>query len=144
MLQHFRLFLKDKHGEGYIDVLIQFAIIMSLIFCFVSLWKPYIYKQNMDYMAKTLIRSVEANGKIDSETSALASELKATMGINPNIKWEADFISGTNKIQLRKKFKLLVTDTLTIKLFEPTFGNPIQIQIPIKKEFIGISQVYWK
>lgn len=134
----------NKSAEAFVEVLIQFAIAMSLIFCFITLWKPFIYKQNIDYMAKTLVRAVEANGRIDSEITALSNELKAEMGVTPTITWSAPYISGTNKIQLRKKFTLTVKDTIQIKLIEPTFGSPLVINIPIEKNFIGISQVYWK
>lgn len=133
-----------KRSEAFLDVLFQFAIAMSLIFCFTALWKPFIYKQNTDYMAKTLVRAVEANGRIDGEITAFANELKSEMGVNPTITWNASYISGTNKIQLRQKFTLTVRDSVDIKLIEPTFGSPLVISIPIEKKFTGISQVYWK
>ena len=139
-----KLKFRRKRSEAFLDVLFQFAVAMSLIFCFVALWKPFIYKQNMDYMAKTLVRAVEANGRIDSNITALANELKSEMGVNPTIPWNAAYISGTNKIQLRQKFTLTVHDTIDIKLIEPTFTSPLVISIPIEKKFIGISQVYWK
>ena len=60
-----KLKFRRKRSEAFLDVLFQFAVAMSLIFCFVALWKPFIYKQNMDYMAKTLVRAVEANGRIE-------------------------------------------------------------------------------
>ncbi len=102
-----KLKCRRKQSEAFLDVLFQFAVAMSLIFCFVALWKPFIYKQNMDYMAKTLVRAVEANGRIDGNITALANELKSEMGVNPTITWNAAYISGTNKIQLRQKFKLV-------------------------------------
>ena len=139
-----KLKFRRKRSEAFLDVLFQFAVAMSLIFCFVALWKPFIYKQNMDYMAKTLVRAVEANGRIDSNITALANELKSEMGVNPTITWNTEYISGTNKIQLRQKFTLTVHDTIDIKLIEPTFTSPLVISIPIEKKFIGISQVYWK
>ena len=140
----YKVTAKRKKAEGFIEVLFQFSIIMSLIFCFLTLWKPFIYKQNLDYMAKTLVRAVEANGRINSDITALAGDLKSELGISPSIIWSATYISGTDKIQLRKKFTLTVKDTITIKLMEPTFGPPVVINIPIEKRFIGISQVYWK
>ena len=139
-----KLKFRRKRSEAFLDVLFQFAVAMSLIFCFVALWKPFIYKQNMDYMAKTLVRAVEANGRIDGNITALANELKSEMGVNPTITWNAVYISGINKIQLRQKFTLTVHDTIDIKLIEPTFTSPLVISIPIEKKFIGISQVYWK
>ena len=139
-----KLKCRRKRSEAFLDVLFQFAVAMSLIICFVALWKPFIYTQNMDYMAKTLVRAVEANGRIDGNITALANELKSDMGVNPTITWNAAYISGTNKFQLRQKFTLTVHDTIDIKLIEPTFTSPLVISIPIEKKFIGISQVYWK
>ena len=135
---------KSRKGEAFVEILIQFAVAMSLIFCFIALWKPFIYKQNVDYMAKTLVRAVEANGRIDSSIAGLANELKNEMGVNPTVIWNAPYIAGTDKIQLRSKFTLTIRDTIQIKLIEPTFGPPLVIDIPIEKQFIGISQVYWK
>lgn len=139
-----KVIFKRKKAEGFIEVLFQFAIIMSLIFCFLTLWKPFIYKQNLDYMAKTLVRAVEANGRINSDITALANDLKSELGISPTISWNATYITGTDKIQLRKKFTLTIRDTITLKLIEPSFGPPVAINIPIEKSFIGISQVFWK
>lgn len=133
-----------KKASSFIEVIFQFAVIMSLIFCFITLWKPFIYKQNLDYMAKTLVRAVEANGRIDSEITALANDLKSEMDVTPTVTWSAPYIAGTNKIQLRQRFTLTVHDTIQIKIIEPTFGSPLVLNIPIEKKFIGISQVYWK
>lgn len=138
-----RICLK-RRADGFIGVIFQFAIIMSLIFCFIALWKPFIYKQNLDYMAKTLVRAVEANGRIDGSITDLQNQLKSELGINPTITWSATYISGTNKIQIRQKFTLTVSDTVTIKLIEPSFSAPLSIKIPVNKKFIGISQVFWK
>lgn len=136
--------VNNKKGAAVIEILFEFLFVMSLILCFVALWKPFIQKQNLDYMAKTLVRAVETNGAIDDSITALANELKTEMGIDPDIKWEADYIRGTNKIQIKSKFKLTLTDTAYIKLFEPTFSAPVQIPLKMDKTFTGISQVYWK
>lgn len=133
-----------RRADGFIGVIFQFAIIMSLIFCFIALWKPFIYKQNLDYMAKTLVRAVEANGRIDGSITDLQNQLKSELGINPTIAWSTTYISGTNKIQIRQKFTLFVSDAVTIKLIEPSFSAPLSIKIPVNKKFIGISQVFWK
>lgn len=133
-----------KRGSGYVEVLFQVAIVMSLAFCFVSLWQPFIYKQNVDYMAKTLVRAIEANGRIDASITDLERQLKREMGISPTVKYNAKYVPGTNKIQIKEKFSVTVSDTVTVKLFEPSFGPPIGIEIPINKKFTGISQVFWK
>ena len=84
---------KHKKAEGFIGIIFQFAIIMSLVFCFISLWKPFIQKQNIDYMAKTLVRAVEANGRIDSSITDLQNDLKRELGITTPISWSSTYIS---------------------------------------------------
>lgn len=135
---------KYKSGAMMIEVLFQMAIAMALIFCFVSLWQPFIRKINVDYMAKTIVRSIEANGRIDSNIYDLQNQLEAELGFSPNVTYSAEYLNGTNKIQIRKKFKVTITDVVKIKLITPSFGDPITVDIPIKKELTGISQVFWK
>lgn len=135
---------KYKSAAMMIEMLFQISIAMALIFCFVSLWQPFIRKINIDYMAKTIVRSIEANGRIDSNVYDLQNELKSELGINPSVTYSADYISGTNKIQIRNKFKVTITDVVKIKLINPTFSDPVTVDIPIKKELTGISQVFWK
>lgn len=135
---------KYKSAAMMIEMLFQISIAMALIFCFVSLWQPFIRKINIDYMAKTIVRSIEANGRIDSNVYDLQNELKSEFGINPSVTYSADYISGTNKIQIRNKFKVTITDVVKIKLINPTFSDPVTVDIPIKKELTGISQVFWK
>lgn len=133
-----------KKASMMIGIIFEFAIVMALIFCFVSLWKPFLYKQNLDYMAKEMVRTVETEGRINSTVYNLQNQMEHELGINPDVTWSASYISGTDKIQIRSRFKLTLRDAVKIKLFEPTFGNPITIDIPIKKEFTGVSQVFWK
>ena len=135
---------KYKSGAMMIEVLFQISIAMALIFCFVSLWQPFIRKINVDYMAKTIVRSIEANGRIDNSIYDLQNQLETELGFSPNVTYSADYISGTNKIQIRKKFKVTITDVVKIKLITPSFGDSITVDIPIKKELTGISQVFWK
>lgn len=128
-----------------IEVMFEFMIIMALLLCFIALWRPFIQKQNMDYIAKTLVRAVETNGRIDSSITDLQQELENNLGIDiDTVTWDAIYIPGTNKIQIKSKFSLTLEDKATIKLFEPTFSGPIEIHIPLKKTFTGVSQVFWK
>lgn len=135
---------KYKSAAMMIEVLFQISIAMALIFCFVMLWQPFIRAINLDYMAKTIVRAIEANGRIDYNIYDLQAELEKELGVKPNVTYTADYISGTNKIQIRKKFKVKITDTVQIKLINPKFSNPVTVDIPITKELSGISQVFWK
>lgn len=128
-----------------VEVLFEFMIIMALILCFLALWKPFIQKQNIDYVAKTLVRAVETNGRIDSSITDLQHELESNLGLDiDTVTWDAKYLPGTNKIQIKSKFSVTLEDSASIKLFEPSFSDPVEIRIPIKKTFTGVSQVFWK
>lgn len=135
---------RKKAMSQFIGVLFEIMIIMALICMFVMLWRPFMRKQNLDYMAKEMVRVVETEGRIGTEVNDLQSQLRHEFGINPTAAWNAEYIPGTNKIQIRSRFTLTLTDTVQIKLFEPSFGNPVMLNIPIKKKLTGVSQVYWK
>ncbi len=128
-----------------IEIIFEFVIIMALLLSFIAIWRPFIQKQNIDYIARTLVRAVETNGRIDSSITDLQNELEDDLGLEiDSITWHATYIPGTNKIQIKDEFSLTIEDMATIKLFEPTFSDPVEINIPIKKTFTGISQVFWK
>jgi hypothetical protein len=136
---------QQKSGAAMVEVLFEFMIVMALILCFLALWKPFIQKQNIDYVAKTLVRAVETNGRIDSSIVDLQHELENNLGLDiDTVTWNATYLPGTNKIQIKSKFSVTLEDSASIKLFEPSFSAPVEIHIPIKKTFTGVSQVFWK
>ncbi len=128
-----------KKSEAYFEILIEFIIIMSLVMTLVAIWQPFIAKQNLDYMAKVLVRDVEANGEVSSSTYALEDDLKTELGINPTVTW-----STTGRIQLRDRFSVTVSDTVYVEVIRPTFTDPVTVEIPMSKTLTGVSQVLWR
>lgn len=128
-----------KKSEAYFEIIFEFFIIMSLCLTLVSIWQPFIAKQNLDYMAKVLVRDVEANGEVSSSTYDLENELRAELHINPTVTW-----SKTGRIQLRDRFSVTLTDTVSVEIIRPTFTDPVSVDIPLSKTLTGVSQVLWR
>ncbi len=137
--------LKRKWGAVFIWQIFEIILFAALIFTFITFWPIFIQKQNVDYMAKTLVRAVETNGRIDASITDLQHKLEDNFNLEPDsVTWNARYIPGTNKIQIKDTFSVTIRDHAVIRIMNPTFGTPLDVNVPMEKTFIGISQVFWK
>ncbi|WP_313559185.1 DUF4320 family protein [Ruminiclostridium cellobioparum] len=138
--------MMSSRGDGYVSEIFKFAIIMALILSFVVLPDPFIKKLNLNHMTTSIVRAVETTGEINDDVYQMIEEYKAETGLNPTIKWEGNFVNvGTSqRIQIRQRFSLTLTDNVVITIAEPSFTGPINIVIPISKKVNGMCEVYWK
>jgi hypothetical protein len=127
--------LCSKRGEGYIDVAVLVLCAMLVIALAVKVFPVYIAKNQMDTFASELCREAEIAGRVGSETTLRAQELKDKTGLNPVITW-----SKTGEIQLDEEFTVTVSMQENIGLFGG-FGS---FPITLKAEATGKSEVYWK
>lgn len=72
--------LKDKRGEGYIDVVVLVLCAMLVIALAVKVFPVYIAKQTVDTFATELIREAEIAGQVGSETSRREQYLREKQG----------------------------------------------------------------
>ena len=92
-----RRLLKEKRGEGFVDVcvlVLSVALVLALV---VRIAPVFVAKQNLDVFADELVRTAEINGQVGSVTSSKAAALREETGLDPDISW-----SDTGKIQLGK------------------------------------------
>ena len=116
--------LKDKRGEGFVDVcVLVLAIAMVLA------------KHNLHVFADELVRTEEINGQVGSATNAKAADLREQTGPDPNISW-----SDTGKIQLGNEVEVTLTTTVNIGLF----GEFASFPVTLTAKASGTSEVYWK
>ena len=138
-------FAKKKKGSIAIWQIFEIILFAALVYTFITLWPVFLQKQNVDYIAKTMVRAVETNGRIDSSITDLQHELENDFGVElDDVRWTTQYVPGTNKIQIKSKFELTVTDHATIRIINPTFGDPLDINVPMSKTLVGVSQVFWK
>ena len=126
--------MKSKQGEGYIDIVVIVLVIMLCVALAVNVFPVFIIKNQLDTFAAELIREFEIAGRVGSETSAKANQLKAQTGINPTISW-----SRTGNVQLNQEATLTLTLLYDIGFF--SFGS---FPVTLTSKATGKSEVYWK
>jgi len=127
--------LRQKRGEGFIDVAVIVLCAMLVIALAVRIFPVFIEKNKLDTFAAELIREAEIAGRIGSETTNRANELIEKMGIDPAISW-----SRAGNIQLNNE----VTVTLTLQRNLGLFGGFGSFPVTLTSRASGKSGVYWK
>jgi len=127
--------LRNKRGEGYVDVAVLVLCALLVIALAVNVFPVYIAKNQLDTFAAELCREAEIAGRVGSETSQREQVLREKTGIDPVITW-----SKTGKIQLNQEFTVTAALQTNIGLFGG-FGS---FPITLKAQASGKSEVYWK
>ena len=127
--------LRDKKGEGYIDVAVMVLCVMMVIALGVRLFPVFITKMQVDHFAEELVREAEISGRVGSETANRQRILEEKTGIHPTVHW-----SKTGKLQLNEE----VTVTVTVQENLGLFGYFGSFPITIRARASGKSEVYWK
>ena len=114
--------LKDKRGEGFVDVCVLVLAIAMVLALVVRIAPVFVAKQNLDVFADELVRTAEINGQVGSATSAKAADLRDQTGLDPNISW-----SDTGKIQLGNEVEVTLTTTVNIGLLGVFASFPVTL-----------------
>ena len=135
MVPKIRYLLKNKRGEGYVDVIVLVLCAVLVLALAMRVLPVFIQKQQLDTFATELVREAEVSGRVGSETSRRAAILSEQTGLWPDIKW-----SATGRIQLNHE----VTVTLTMETNIGLFGEFASFPITLRSQATGKSEVYWK
>ncbi|SHH69557.1 DUF4320 family protein [Desulfosporosinus lacus] len=127
--------LRQKRGEGYIDVAVIVLAAMLCIALVVRIAPVFIVKNQLDTFASELVREAEIAGQVGSETNSRAHELQNQLGITPTISW-----SQTGRLQLDTGVTVTCAMTMNIGLFGGFGSFPIELTAKAS----GKSEVYWK
>lgn len=127
--------LKDRRGEGYIDVCVLVLCAMLVIALAVQVFPVFIAKNQLDTFATELCREAEISGRVGSETSRRAALLQEQTGIDPDISW-----SKNGTIQLNEE----ITVTVTLQKNIGLFGGFGSFPITLRAQASGKSEVYHK
>jgi len=134
-MNQFKRLLKDKRGEGYIDVAVMVLCLMLVIALGVKVFPVFITKMQVDNFADELVREAEICGRVGTETSNRQRVLEERTGLHPTVQW-----SRTGAIQLNDE----VTVTVTVQKDIGLFGNFGSFPITIRARASGKSEVYWR
>ena len=120
--------LKDKRGEGFVDVCVLVLAIAMVLALVVRIAPVFVAKQNLDVFADELVRTAEINGQVGSATNAKAVDLREQTGLDPNISW-----SDTGKIQLGNEVEVTLTTTVNIGLFGEFASFPVTLTAGLRR-----------
>jgi len=134
-MKSIRKILRDKKGEGYIDVAVTVLCVMMVIALGVRLFPIFIIKMQVDNFADELVREAEISGRVGSETANRQRILEEKTGIHPSVHW-----SKSGRLQLNEE----VTVTVSVQENLGLFGNFGSFPITIRARASGKSEVYWK
>ena len=134
-MKRLRYLLKERHGEGYIDVVVLVLCAVFVLALAMRVLSVFIQKQQLDYYASELVREAEVTGRVGEETSRRAAVLTEKTGLTPDITW-----STQGQIQLNSD----VTVTLTMETNIGLFGDIGSFPVTLRAQATGKSEVYWK
>ena len=139
-----RTFIRDRTGEGYVDVAISLILVFVIVAGIFSLFPIYTTYQSLNATARQVAHVIEVCGQADEATLALAigqDGLVSTGDIAVETDWHN---ASTKKIQLKTPFTVTVSKRVLIPILRPVSGSPIGFNILISAKASGISEVYWK
>lgn len=128
--------MKCKRGEGYMDVAVGILCLMLVVAFAVTLMPVFNTKQQLDVFANEIVRQAEIVG--GTNVNDRITDLKEQTGLNPTIRWNCDYYSGS-KVQLNGDIEVVLTDTVDIGFF--VFGS---FPIELHAKATGKSEVYYK
>lgn len=135
MLKKARSALKNRRGEGYIDICLLVLVAMLVLALCLKVLPVFVAKQQLDTFATELCREAEISGRVGSETNRRAAVLREKTGIDPDITW-----SDSGELQLNQEITVTVTLRMNIGLFD-SFGS---FPVTLRAQASGKSEVYWK
>lgn len=126
--------LRSRRGEGYVDVAVIVLAAMLCIGLAVKVFPVFMDQQKLNTFASELAREAEISGRVGSETTQRANELRLQTGLSPTITW-----SKTGQIQINQEVTVILRTTVNIG-----FGGLGSFPIELSASAKGKSEVYWK
>ena len=132
--------IKNKRGEGYVDVAVAVLVISFLLILLVSVFGVIHQKQTLNQMAEQIVEIASINGCVDNEVMGRYEQLCEQTGLTPTMTFETTYFDeDTGKVQLGD----IISCTLTMETSLIGFGGelfPINMTVTAS----GVSQVYWR
>ena len=116
--------LREKRGEGYIDIAVGILCLMLVIALAVSLFPVFMVKQQLNRFADEIVRQAEIVGS--TSVNRRIEELREETGLDPEISWDCDYFEGS-KVQLNGDIAVTLTCRINLGFFQ--FGSfPVEIR----------------
>ena len=88
---------------------------------------------------------VEQNGEYGSEAKDMLIQLNDNFKANMKMEIsDVTYFDSSGKIQFRDSFVISVSDVYILPIITPYGKKGVNIEVPMKSDVVGISEVYWK
>jgi len=130
--------LKNKKGEGYVDVAVTVMIVAFVLVFMVNEVSLVALNQNLKTAADQLSEYASANGT--TAIDSYATEISEKLGVEFTYSFaESELMDASGKVQLGDKIQCTVTHHLNFLGF-----GEAEHALTVKASASGISRVYWK
>jgi len=143
MKRRIKELFKDKSGGMYVDVILGLMILIIITAVMVTLYPAFALAQELNQTARMAARVVEITGRVGDEAEDVL--YNSSNMVPDDVEWEVDYYNEQDQtIQLKSPFTVILTKEVPITIMQPTFGPPLQINLTLRADASGISEVYWK
>ena len=130
--------IKNKKGEGYIDVAVTIMMVSFVLVFVVNVVSLVALSQNLKTVTDQLVEYASQHGT--TAIDAYAESLSEKTGIDFAYSFDGSVLyDSSGKVQLGDTIECTVTYNISFM----GFGNAIH-SVPLKASASGISRVYWK
>lgn len=130
--------VKNKKGEGYIDVAITIMIVAFVLIFVVNMVSLVALNQNLKTISDQLVEYASQHGTVAIDS--YAQSLSEKTGIDFTYSFEgSELYYSTGQVQLGDTIQCTVTYSLSFM----GFGNATH-GVELNASTSGISRVYWK
>lgn len=151
-LKNIKHAIMNRSGSEAVEMVYSTAMLLVMIMCALMILTYALQVNRVSYAAKRIARAIEVGGTANQvEMNNLLDsllpnheDLGATVVVpDSSVSY---FDAGAKKIQLRQKFKVVVTANYNLTLMNPGFGSnaALHYALPIRVSVNGQSEVYWK
>lgn len=136
----------NRSGSTFFDLIIKMLVVITLMATVISFLGVFTTYLNLNHVCRRVVRVVELEGQISDKAYEVFYQLKQQTGLSPEMSIEnVQYCDGTNqKIQLRDTFTITMKSSHTFTIFSPSFGPPVEINIPMRVSITGMSEKFWK
>ena len=144
MIRKMRRLLRSRRGDIAIEAIASIGMQIFLLFVVFAAMVYMLQFYKAGYTCRRVVREIETSGEYnESNVRALTARLAGGGLENLVITVNADYLTGTQHIQLRDDFTVSLTAEYPVTL-AVLGGDPVRLRMPIGISMAGMSEVYWK
>ena len=138
---HCRRLLQSEKGEiSYISTFLYILVAVILIAFIINVFQIISAKQQMDHAVDQIVKQIQLNGGVNSETDSLFLFLSGEISGAEGLEYTVECSDSEDRIQIGSPFYVTMTGRCNLG----GFWNFRLVNITIRSVGAGVSEHYWK